>query len=544
MARTRDALSRWLSVVGAMSLAACALGGHDTVESGRVASDSLAVARTKLAPHHLGDSTELRTWLAACPRVLKVFGPDLPVIRDYKARCDGGKVVVRVWVPSSTAHYSGDGDGGADAADFWSKGYAAVRSLPAPDRALIDYLESANEFDNYPPYKSPTYYDAFQRRFVALAAAEGFHPLVGNIAVGNPDGDVGECDPARYPANSAIAKMRAMLPSIEAAGAAGGGWSYHAYTPELTRNAGAMEDWAFRYRAFVRCLPELAAVPLILSESGLDKDGDPDRSGWQARTSAGAYLDWLRWFDGELQKDGYVVGATLFAIGGDGWKSFQLGAIVPQLVDWTNASGRGGATPAPPATGDAPVGDGAIGACWSRNGGVASAGVPFDNGGGAAVHRWGIGEVQDFRGGAFGSNVCMHHDGAADGWMVRGAIREAYLATGGGEGWLGYPLEDEHGAAGGPLQRFEAGFITVDGGRFVAFHGAPSSPSSPPPSPPPPPPAASCPCGTVDNFCAYPPNTPGCPMTSAGGYCDPHGTGSYSEADWVRGWNEHKKQCG
>jgi hypothetical protein len=44
----------------------------------------------------------------------------------------------------------------------------------------------------------------------------------------------------------------------------------------------------------------------------------------------------------------------------------------------------------------------------------------------------------------------------------------------------------------------------------------------------------------VNNYCNYPENTPGCPMTAAGSYCHPT-TGA---PDWVRGYNEHASACG
>ena len=86
-------------------LTGCSAGG-DGEDRYRAANGGLAVSRSKLAPHHLGGSSELRTWIAACPRLLKVFGPDMELVRDYKSRCEGGQVVVRVWVPPSTARDS------------------------------------------------------------------------------------------------------------------------------------------------------------------------------------------------------------------------------------------------------------------------------------------------------------------------------------------------------------------------------------------------------------------------------------------------------
>ncbi len=58
----------------------------------------------------------------------------------------------------------------------------------------------------------------------------------------------------------------------------------------------------------------------------------------------------------------------------------------------------------------------------------------------------------------------------------------------------------------------------------------------------------TCPCNPNDpnfnNFCYYGPNTGGCPMTLAGGYCDPNGDGSYQDGDWNQGWYDYQAQCG
>jgi hypothetical protein len=54
----------------------------------------------------------------------------------------------------------------------------------------------------------------------------------------------------------------------------------------------------------------------------------------------------------------------------------------------------------------------------------------------------------------------------------------------------------------------------------------------------------NCPCRSdVDNYCLYDPSTPGCPMTDPGGYCDPNGDGSFSDADWSRGYREFGQYC-
>jgi hypothetical protein len=105
---------------------------------------------------------------------------------------------------------------------------------------------------------------------------------------------------------------------------------------------------------------------------------------------------------------------------------------------------------------------GAIIDAFARNGGEGALGRPYDNGGGAAVHRWGGGVVQDVRGGAAGAGALMLRDGAGAAFAVTGGAWDALLARGGAEGRLGYPLGD---AAGG-RQRFEGGELVDVGGRW------------------------------------------------------------------------------
>ena len=57
-------------------------------------------------------------------------------------------------------------------------------------------------------------------------------------------------------------------------------------------------------------------------------------------------------------------------------------------------------------------------------------------------------------------------------------------------------------------------------------------------------PYPNCPCRSdIDNYCLHSPSTPGCPMTDRRGYCDPNGDGSFSDADWNRGYQEFQQYC-
>ena len=75
-------------------------------------------------------------------------------------------------------------------------------------------------------------------------------------------------------------------------------------------------------------------LPFILSEAGVDQNGDPKTSGWAARGSEGDYKNWLSWFNGQINQDSYVLGATLYQIGDNHWSSFNIESI----ADWISKS--------------------------------------------------------------------------------------------------------------------------------------------------------------------------------------------------------------
>lgn len=116
-----------------------------------------------------------------------------------------------------------------------------------------------------------------------------------------------------------------------------------------------------------------------------------------------------------------------------------------------------------------------------------------------------------------------------------------------GKGWIGFNGNFASGQVGSgalPVSGcagFQQGSICSATGGGAQLPPAPTSSQQPPP---PPPPAASCACNhQVDNFCLYPAKTPNCGMTAPGGYCDPNGDGSFSDADWVRGYDDFHQAC-
>lgn len=166
-------------------------------------------------------------------------------------------------------------------------------------------------------------------RYIALAvpkiAEMGFRPIILQSGVGG------------LPIKPEI--LDAMLPAFRTAKRYGGAWACHGYTLDYTMDVKQEAFTSLRYRLAYNYLkkahPDVADLTMILMEGGVDKAGDPNKDGWQARGSQEKFTEWLKWFDSELMKDPQVLGVCLFKIGGtDGWKSFDLDPIAPWLGDY------------------------------------------------------------------------------------------------------------------------------------------------------------------------------------------------------------------
>jgi hypothetical protein len=93
------------------------------------------------------------------------------------------------------------------------------------------------------------------------------------------------------------------------------------------------------YRNYLQ--PAGLAVPLLITETGVDglvvgRPG-PDGRGWKdfagfwqaeglvSTTAEGYYVEQLAWYDSELQKDDYVLGASIYTLAGpSGWESYEI----------------------------------------------------------------------------------------------------------------------------------------------------------------------------------------------------------------------------
>lgn len=296
-------------------------------------SAGASVACSKLGAHNIGDTGPFYSFLAGCPRIAKWLGGEgsspgtgfaqFNEMTAYKCAC-GGTTVLRIY--GGPAQFP-------SGADLWNARYKFLESASPSQKAAVDYLESDNECDaghcwfqagdpNYSPSVAAMQeYASFLSQWIDLAVAHGYKPLVGNLSVGSPGGDIDSCS------GNGMVAFGGLVPALLKARDAGGGWAYHAYTNAWSydANSGMMPYLPFRYRKLVACFPELASVPLIFTEAGFDKGGNAQLDGYLANGGWAQYAPWLAWFQSELDKDSYVHGALLYSFAPPGvWDSFRL----------------------------------------------------------------------------------------------------------------------------------------------------------------------------------------------------------------------------
>ena len=173
---------------------------------------------------------------------------------------------------------------------------------------------------------------------VRLLAERGLRAVVGNFGTGQP--------PMEW--------WPAFRPALEATQAHNGYLGLHEYsaptiwyntsrTPLDFATSPADEGWlTLRYRKVYRqfLIPWGLRLPLLLTECGIDgtvtERPGPPGGGWKdfARywedlgmgpDAAGNYIEQLAWYDGQLQQDEYVHGASIFAMTASReWESYEI----------------------------------------------------------------------------------------------------------------------------------------------------------------------------------------------------------------------------
>lgn len=340
---------------------------------------------SKLAPHALAPSAAVRRMVeAGCP-IVKLAGP-YGLAEEFLGINPQLLIVGRV---IENVDIGGLADSGQSAS---AQAHALIERQRATYQSnpLIKIWEGPNEpgfgSANDPvQVRRMAWYAAFEAERLRLLADMGLRGVAANFSTGTPD----------------LPLWTAFLPALDACERYQGFLGLHEYSSpfmwSLTGNfqtnncdgnaTGPGEgDTGFttlRYRKVYRqyLAPNgLDEVPLLITECGLDHIGAvcPGQSSgawkdhseywnrhdgrrdpidyWRGseRDAGRYYAEQLKWYDAELQKDTFVVGATIFTVGHtSGWEKFEITdtRVTDVLVEHIYAS-RPPATPPPPPPAD------------------------------------------------------------------------------------------------------------------------------------------------------------------------------------------------
>jgi len=191
---------------------------------------------------------------------------------------------------------------------------------------ICDAWEGYNEIG---PHPTPDYME-FEVRLAELLHAEGIKYVAGSWSVGCPD--IPDWDSNR------------ILEVLRVADYIG----VHEFcAPSMNDPRGLDADdlntgwFTLRYRKWYPALPPDCQKPLLITECGIDSGAahwDPGaQGGWRSFTDAQGYLEQLAWYDGILQQDNYVAGATIYCWGtlDPTWDSYDLsGKMVGVLANY------------------------------------------------------------------------------------------------------------------------------------------------------------------------------------------------------------------
>ena len=240
-------------------------------------------------------------------KILDNFGP----AAEIKAASPGTLIVGRIYEASQPS----DGSPEQRAQEWWGRNRQRILDHPA-----VDYWEGYNE-PGASSVESIGWYARFEAERVLLLAQNGRKACIGNFSMGTPD----VTNPSAWPA---------FYPAIDAARANGGILGLHEYGAPMQQyfDTASGEGWLCgRYRKVYRQFlgPAGKTLPLAITETGVDGD----ISGWKNGYSGGQYMDQLRWYDGILRADSYVLGASVFSLEIPGWDSFDIAPIIGPFTD-------------------------------------------------------------------------------------------------------------------------------------------------------------------------------------------------------------------
>jgi len=304
---------------------------------------------TKLGAHVLRAAADLGEYIQAGPAVVKLVG-DWGMASDVP---EGVLVIGR----RHSADY-----------DAQLQKNTGKTPLEAAQQFVHDQLETYEsnphikywEGQNEPVWNTAeemSWYAQSEIERMRLMADRGLKCVIGNFATGSPPLDLW---PAFFSALQAAKQYQALL-GLHEYSCPWMWWMTGKHQLDPNADEGD-EGWTIlRYRKVYRqyLIPNgLGDVPLVITECGIDplvnpKPPDVKGGAWNqlgrfwARhdnepDKADYYYRQLVWYDKEMQKDDYVIGATIFTWGNFGgtWKDFDIAGtgVAKKLVAYTQAN--------------------------------------------------------------------------------------------------------------------------------------------------------------------------------------------------------------
>lgn len=304
---------------------------------------------TKLGAHVIRVAPDLGEYIQAKPAVVKFVGdwgmaPTVP---------EGVLVIGRKHQGNYDAqHQKATGKTPLEAVQqFIQDQQETYHSNPS-----IEYWEGHNE-PVWNDKEGMSWYAEFEIERMRLMAERGLKCVLGNFATGSPKLDLW---PAFFPALRAAPEYEAIL-GVHEYSCPWMWWMTGKYQLDPSDDQGD-EGWTtLRYRKIYRqhLIPNgLDNTPLVITECGIDPlvNPKPPQAAGGAWKQLGAfwnehdnepdkadyYYRQLLWYDKELQKDDFVIGATVFTWGsfGGAWKDFDVAGtnVSKKLVTYTKAN--------------------------------------------------------------------------------------------------------------------------------------------------------------------------------------------------------------
>lgn len=304
---------------------------------------------TKLGPHVLRSAANLNEYIQAGVAVAKFVG-DWGLARDVP---EGALVIGRKHQGDYDAqHQKATGKTPLQAAQqFVQDQLPTYQSNPH-----IKYWEGHNE-PVWSDEEGMGWYAQLEVQRMRLMADLGLKCVIGNFAAGSPDLSLW---PAFLPALEVARQYQAIL-GLHEYSCPWMWWMTGAYQLDPNADEGD-EGWTtLRYRKIYRqhLIPNgLGNVPLAITECGIDPLVNPKPPGVEGGTwkklggfwaehdkepdKNDYYYRQLVWYDKELQKDNYVIGATIFTWGSFGppWSDFDVAGtdVAKKLTAYTQAN--------------------------------------------------------------------------------------------------------------------------------------------------------------------------------------------------------------